>query len=351
VDARATDAGGDAGGGDAGTTDTLRVLTLNLHCLDASGTAYATNEERLAAVADFVAAEDVSVALLQEVCDGGALNALETLDSAIEARTGASWGSAFALAHIAWEGTPEAADEGVAILARGTLTELEETTHVAQGALRRVVIEATLDASLGGVRVASFHFDHLDASMRERQAGELAVMPLVGMGAGPHALLGGDLNDTEGSGAHAALLAAGFVDASADLPADRIDHLFVHRGAGVTATEAELVLSAPGERVSDHPGVLVILRRAEPAAVAVTHVVGHADVGFGHYMTIRGDTAPLSWDRGWPLLNVAADEWRFATTELTAAFAFKLLRDDDTWQTGADVAGTPGTTHDVTPAF
>lgn len=344
----AADGGADAGSRDAGALPALRVLSLNLHCLDVDGTPYSTNAARLAAVAERMVTERVDAALLQEVCDDGTTDALALLESEIETRTSEEWSSVFALAHVAWEGTAMEADEGVAILARGPLSDIETHAHVAQGALRRVTIEATLSS---GLRVASFHLDHEDAASRTRQARELAVMPLVGIAVSANALLGGDLNDREGTAAHAALLEAGFIDATAELRSTRIDHVFVHRGAGFGAVSAELIFTASGERVSDHPGVLVSLDAVAPPAVSITEIVGRVDVGFGRHLTVRGDSEPLSWELGLPLVAIEADDWRWATTELDAPFAYKLLRDDIDWQTGENLAGTPGESHTVTPAF
>ena len=344
----ALDGATDASEPDAGAPPALRVLSLNLHCLDLDGSAYSTNGARFAAIAARIAAERVGAVLLQEACDDGTTDALAVLETEVEARTGDAWTSAFALAHAAWEGTAMAADEGVAILARGALADVETHAHVAQGALRRVTIEATLAS---GLRVASFHLDHRDGEVRARQAQELAVMPFVGAAPSADVLVGGDLNDREDTPAYDALVDAGFRDASSALRSTRIDHVFVHRGASFGAVGATLIFAGDADRVSDHPGVLVSLDPVVPPAITLTTVVARVDVGFGRYLTIRGDAAPLSWDLGLPLAAVAADDWRWATTELGTPFELKLLRDDTDWQTGANVVGTPGETHTVTPAF
>lgn len=336
-------------GGDVGTA-ALTMLSQNLHCLRVDGTAYATNAARFDAIAAFVADNDVAVLAVQEACDDGTTSAIEALRAAIEARTGASWSSEWAFAHRAWEGTADEADEGVGLLVRGAMRDVRTIDHVVQASLRRVTISATLPAELGGVRVASIHFDHRDPAARLGQARETAVAAVVSSEPGLASIVAGDLNDREGTAPHAAFLASGFRDAAADLDARRIDHVFVHRGAPLATRSAALVFTG-AMAVSDHPGVLVRFDPAMPEAMPLTRVTARADVGPGHYLAIRGSLAPLDWGSGWPMASVAPGEWRFATTGLAGPFAFKVLRDDVAWQTGPDQNGTPGADHTVTPAF
>jgi hypothetical protein len=164
------------------------------------------------------------------------------------------------------------------------------------------------------------------------------------------ALVAGDFNDIEGSATHGALVAMGFLDAGADLDPGRIDHVFTHRAAPRRAVESRLVFLG-ADAVSDHPGVLVRFAAAAADPVTITRIEGAADVGAGHWLSVRGSAAPLAWDAGWPLRQTGPSTWRFVATELDGAFAFKLLRDDIDWQLGADVPGTAGQDHVVTPSF
>jgi endonuclease/exonuclease/phosphatase family metal-dependent hydrolase len=333
------------------------VLSLNLHCFKLEGTSFASNEERFAAIAALVAEEGVGALLLQEVCRRPGEDALELLQAAVEEATGEAWSDAWSFAHVGWEGTPDEADEGLGILARGplggaeTLAGVETLEHAVQAGLRRVAISATLPGQGSGLRAMSVHFDVFDAAARRMQAREAAVAALVGSDPGFAAIVAGDFNDVAGSPAHAALSAMGFLDASAGLDTTKgIDHVFVHRAAPIRPAAAELVFIG-ADAVSDHPGVLVRFTKAAGDAVTATRVEGSADVGAGHFVSIRGSAAPLGWDIGWPMRAGAPGAWRFVTTELAGSFAFKLLRDDTAWQTGADVPGTAGQEHQVTPAF
>jgi endonuclease/exonuclease/phosphatase family metal-dependent hydrolase len=328
----------DGGPVDGGPPVALRVLALNLHCLETSATPYPSNPARLEAVARFVAAEAVDVLALQEVCVSEAEDALALLTAALERETGIAWSASSAFAHLAWEGTAREARESLAVLAREPIVATHALEHRAQGALWRVTLFATLAR---GVTVATVHLDHRDAIAREEQGRELAAAGLV------HAdsldvILAGDFNARAPALAH--VRALGYVDASATLRTDRIDHVYVHRGARFAPSRARMVLNTPSDRVSDHPGILVDLAERAPEPVAVTRIVARVDVGFGSHLFLRGDQPPLSWERGWPMTNVAAREWRFVLTELTAPLAFKTLVDDARWQQGENSRVEPGAT-------
>lgn len=351
VDAAARDAEGpDAGAGparDAGAPGGLVVLSLNLRCLELEGTPYRDHAGRFDAIASACEREAVDALLLQEVCEDGVVDALAALEEALEEVTGEGWSAAAAFAHVAWEGTARQADESVAILARGELGAVTARTHHAQGGLRRATVAANLD---GGLRVVSTHLDFMDAAVRGAQAREVAVAALVDAGSSD-VLVGGDLNGRTGGAAWSALADAGFVDAAAALPPDRIDHVLVHRGAAFRGAAARALFDTPEERVSDHPGVLVRLAPAAPAPVTVTRITARVDVGFGRRVTVRGDRAPLSWELGQPLVSLAADRWAFASTEIDGRFRFKLLRDDVDWQSGDDLVADAGDSVEVTPEF
>jgi endonuclease/exonuclease/phosphatase family metal-dependent hydrolase len=328
----------------------LTLLSLNLHCLKQDGTPFATLEERLDAIATFAVGADVEALAVQEACVAGGVDALELLRARLSALDGVEWTSAWALAHVGWEGTPDEAQEGVGLLARGDLLDVVEVVYVSPGQLRRVALAARLPR---GPVLVSTHLDYGDALQREDQARQTATWALAladaVAGSPGEVIVAGDLNDVAGSATVLALPAMGFVDAARDLPAGRIDHVFVHRGASVRPLSAELVLTDPP--VSDHPGVLVRLAPTVPEALVVTRLTAHVDVGFGHHLAVRGDSAPLSWGRGWWARPAAADRWELVLTELDGPFAFKTLVDDATWQAGPDVAGAAGAAVEVTPTF
>lgn len=326
------------------------LLSLNLHCLKLDGTSFADNAARFAAIAELAASRGVAVMAVQEACKTPTMDAIEMLRAALEKATGASWTKTWALAHVAWEGTADQADEGVGLLVRGALSDEAVLSHAVQGALKRVAVSARLPAALGGARVTSVHLDVFDAAVRAAQGREAAAAALVDTDPGFFALVAGDFNDVEGSAPVGAFPAMGFLDATAGLDPTGIDHVMIHRASPLRATQTEKVFLG-AQAVSDHPGILVTLAPVAGDAVSATRVRALADPGAGHFLAIRGDQAPLGWSVGYPMRRTAAGEARFVATELTGSFAFKTLVDDTAWQTGSNVDGTAGQETVVSPSF
>jgi len=88
----------------------------------------------------------------------------------------------------------------------------------------------------------------------------------------------------------------------------------------------------------------------DPASTdsVLTRIVATVDVGFGSTLSVRGDAAPLSWERGWWAWPAASDRWELVLTEVEEGFAYKTLLDDVTWQTGEDATGVET---EVRPTF
>lgn len=364
------DAGPEADPGDPFVP--ISVLSLNLHCLKTEGTTYATNEERFTTIARLVKARDVFVILAQEVCSRPGESAEDMLRDALAKETGSPWSSASAFAHRAWEGTPDEADEHVAIFARGenALVGAGPYVHRTNGALARVAVHGYVNllprlprTGGAGVEVFSVHFDHQDAAVRLAQTREIAALAMVESeepSQAPQtsfdAIVGGDFNAQVGSESLAAMTEMGFVDASGSAGTTRIDHVFVHRTSRLSPLDHDVVLTGPAA-VSDHPGVLArfALRQHGPEPVKVTRIV--AKGSFGGALTVRGDRAPLSWDRGWPAFprmgnTGPTDETVFVTTEIgPGPFEFKFLRDDAVWQDGPNASGAGEADNTITPTF
>ena len=340
------------GDDDTAAHPAFALLTLNLHCFKTEGTNFGSNAERFAAIAELAAAEGVAAMALQEVCQREGESALAMLIEALESATGEDWSSAWAFAHVAWEGTEDEADEGVAIAVRGALTDEGALTYHAQSALQRVGLAADLPAELGGYRLHSLHLDYEDPDVRALQARQAATAG-IGERQTLGVLVAGDLNDTAGSATHQSFADMGFVDLSAGLDPTRIDHAMAHRGAGIELLSAELVFDG-GETpsVSDHPGVLVQLDHTASPLIEITRITANVDVGWGHFLSVRGDTAPLSWDLGWHAYPAADDQWVLLLTELPQGpFQYKVLIDDVTWQAGDNVTGEAGEDNETTPTF
>jgi len=60
---------------------------------------------------------------------------------------------------------------------------------------------------------------------------------------------------------------------------------------------------------------------------------------------------PLTWDLGFPLHRSTNGTFAFISTEIKNDFEFKLLVNDQTWQTGANVMGKAGMDQSVAPTF
>lgn len=326
------------------------LLSLNLHCFRVDGTVYATNAERFAAIASLAAAREVAVLTLQEACERPGEKAIELLRAALEQQTGVPWTSTWALAHVAWEGTPDEADEGVGLLVRGALSDPGALEHAVQGALRRIAVSATLPPALGSPRVTSVHFEVFEPEARTMQAREVAAAGLVDTDSTYAVIIAGDFNDVEGSATQAAFPAMGYLAADAGLDPSGIDHVMSHRAAPLRPTLAEQVFLG-AQAVSDHPGILVRFEPATGDIVTTTRITAESDPGADHFLSLRGDTAPLDWDRGFPMRAVKPGEHVFVTTEIAAPFAFKALLDDTTWQTGPNVEGVAGAAQVVMPVF
>jgi endonuclease/exonuclease/phosphatase family metal-dependent hydrolase len=348
--------------GDTGATEAggaLTVLSLNLHCFKLEGTPFASNNERFAAVAEVVAAEAVDAIALQEACVSDAEGAaIDRLALALEAATGTAWGSAWEDTHPAWEGTPDEAEEGVGILVRGgEPLDVQSVVYVRQGPLRREALAATVTASSGAsARLYTVHLDFDDGDARRAQARETALHALVHADPATWAtLIAGDYNAVAADPALVELEGAGFarLSAASDPDGAEIDHVLAPIPAGFEVLESRLVLDgASGPWVSDHPGVLVRLEVGPPAAAVVTRFAATHDAGFGHHLALRGGTAPLDWELGWPAVNTAADRWEAAFLGWSAGtIAYKWLVDDVTWEAGDDHTVEAGATGDVAPTF
>jgi endonuclease/exonuclease/phosphatase family metal-dependent hydrolase len=330
------------------------LLSLNLHCLKLDGTGFADNAARFATIAQAAAAEEVRVLVVQEACRTASADATALLGAALESATGAAWSRQWVSAHTAWAGTADEAEEGVGILARGELRDVRTLVYAVQGPLRRVALGARLPEALGGLRVWSTHLEVSDAAARLAQARETAAALVTLASPSLDVVVGGDFNDVATAAPCAAIGAYGFTDLSDGLAAERIDHVYAHRGAALAATaRATLFDGTTYPVVSDHHGVLVTLAPATPVAVTRTTIRAHVDVGPGHWIAVRGGTAPLDWGGGWPAVATASAEWTLVLTALApgAAFEYKCLRDDVAWQTGANAVGTGGADNDVTPSF
>ena len=280
--------------------------------------------------------------------------AVARLGAALERATGVPWGYRWVKAHIAWEGTPDQATEGLAVLVRGVRSmDGFDYRYFAQKGLERVFVAGRLPPALGGLTVVSVHLSYEHADVREAQARETASVALGATWPGPGLLIAGDFNDRPGSPTYLALRSFGYTDLSAALDGGRIDHLFTHRASGLAASGATAIFDGTRyPKVSDHPGYLVRLAPAPAPAVVATTLVAKADVAPGTALFVRGAAAPFNWNRGWIARPVTPSVWTLVTTEVAAAeLEFKFLANDRTWQSGDNSRGRRGEVTTVWPQF
>jgi endonuclease/exonuclease/phosphatase family metal-dependent hydrolase len=338
----------DSGGVEA---PALVLLSLNLHCFRLDGADYADHDSRFAAIAALVVAEEVGAIALQEACENEAEGvAIARLAAAIEAAGGASWSSAWVETHPAWEGTPDAAIEGVGLLLRSEgPVEAEAFTYAVQGSQLRHSLTAALPAPFEGLRLTTVHLEHDDAAAREGQARQEALRALLPGVEG--SLVAGDWNARPAD--LAALEAAGLrrMSAAADPSGVEIDHVYAPADAPLRVLGARMVFDGgDSPAVSDHPGLLLRLEEAPVSPMGRTHLLAEVDVGFGRFVSVRGEGGPFDWEQGWPAVPTGSARWEAAVLA-EGALRYKWLRDDVDWQAGEDLSCEVGATCTAAPVF
>lgn len=329
----------------------LTVLSLNLHCFKLDGTVFSSNEERFAAIAAKAADEGVQAIAAQEACVNDAHGvAMDRLVAALEQATALDWGSAWTPTHIAWQGTADEAQEGVGLLtAGGDPLEVAELTYSGQGALLRKTLVGIPPGT--DVRLYTVHLEYDRADARRLQARQTAMDALVRADAAFQSLIAGDYNAIATDPALDDLGGAGFVRLTAGADdGSHIDHVFAPAAANFEVLDAHMVLDGvAGPWVSDHPGVVLRVQPRSPRPATVTRFVALASAPS---LALRGDTAPLSWEVGWPAVQTADGRWEAAFHGWTTGnIAYKWLTADAGWETGADHSAAVGELAEVTPSF
>ncbi|MDR0755481.1 MAG: hypothetical protein LBE99_01010 [Puniceicoccales bacterium] len=75
-----------------------------------------------------------------------------------------------------------------------------------------------------------------------------------------------------------------------------------------------------------------------------------ANIGWGNVLFIRGEGAPLSWEKGIALKNLDIDQWCWECA-LRKPITFKLLINDVQWCDGENYTLTPKQSITITPTF
>ena len=65
-----------------------------------------------------------------------------------------------------------------------------------------------------------------------------------------------------------------------------------------------------------------------------TRITVKYDIGYANQLYIRGKGANLSWDKGQPMKNTKSDEWVWETEAHFTQCEFKVLMNDQNYETG-----------------
>ncbi len=130
-------------------------------------------------------------------------------------------------------------------------------------------------------------------------------------------------------------------------------------GTYANRASAPCKLAVAGGRLRGKlPGGAVFVTFSSGDGVATTGFRAKYDVGWGHHLFIRGNTAPLTWSKGIKMRWTRGNVWTWETDAFPPGvdIEFKVLINDEKWEI---VDGRPfknhqakgGTTTDITPVF
>lgn len=123
--------------------------------------------------------------------------------------------------------------------------------------------------------------------------------------------------------------------------------------APVPTKKVKKVVKTAKEAVPVPKNTMPAIKASAVETVPPTTIVAQLDVGFGNQLFIRGEGPGLSWEKGVPLENLAADRWQIVLEGVGAPVTFKFLVNDDPtkWSLGEDYVVSPGSTLALVPAF
>jgi hypothetical protein len=85
--------------------------------------------------------------------------------------------------------------------------------------------------------------------------------------------------------------------------------------------------------------------------IRTTTIVAAIDVGFGNSLSLRGEGAGLSWEKGTLMECVSGDVWSISLAETAHPIVCKFLINDQVWCTGDDYTVLPGSSVVLSPTF
>lgn len=88
-----------------------------------------------------------------------------------------------------------------------------------------------------------------------------------------------------------------------------------------------------------------------PRDIGRTRVFIKYDAGVNNHLTIRGNGAGLTWERGVILKNIGPDEWVWESNILFKECEFKVLINDEKYEVGDNHHITGGKLFRYTPHF
>lgn len=94
-----------------------------------------------------------------------------------------------------------------------------------------------------------------------------------------------------------------------------------------------------------------ITKKATLPKAPLTTIVAKIDVGFGNTLTLRGDSAGLSWDKGIVMGCADSNEWVWSSNTVSTPIEFKVLINDEVWAEGANAMVAPGERVVIEPTF
>jgi endonuclease/exonuclease/phosphatase family metal-dependent hydrolase len=254
----------------------LRVITLNLHCLEE------LPDKRAQGIAAEIQRLDADAVALQEICEkvgaGGGDNLAAKIAAALKGASGREWQFTLAKTHVSWESKyPPGFDEGIGILApKGSiLASGAELLYQAKDFPRKVAW-ARVSSARGAFYLYSTHLTiSSDWTERVKQVQSILAVVNAHLGDGLPQIVAGDFNDKDWSGPIQTMKAGppAFTDAWAaknpgqpgstiacPSPSERIDYIFVRSAALKSLARVEK-LSAQYQStcLSDHVGLFAEL--------------------------------------------------------------------------------------------
>jgi|SaaInl8_120m_RNA_FD_contig_71_695919_length_685_multi_4_in_0_out_0_1 hypothetical protein len=82
-----------------------------------------------------------------------------------------------------------------------------------------------------------------------------------------------------------------------------------------------------------------------------TRIIVKCDVGFSNLLYLRGEGASLNWEKGIKMKNINADEWIWETDKKFTTCEFKVLLNDDSYESGENHSISCGSSLEYIPSF